>query len=566
MTIQWEHVGQPKFDRIVEALIHRMYVLNSEVRAIDGRGGDGGIDILVTQGQRKRIFQLKYFPGGFPAEARTRRKQIKRSFERAMDHSPYEWTLVVPCNLTPKEIEFIQGLNEEESVQISFMGRVELDSKLSAFPDLVDFFTRDQLLESAKIYNQEKAIMTGGPADLTDRVRNLGRVTDANDRDWTFDFFRTGNSVTRVLRAKHPHAHEVSPINISMHGKIREVPGLANVMDRSLGYGAGEAFTIPAEAVERLTVEGPEWLTESYEGVEVTWSPVPHPLKDRARVELHFTDNAEVITASHVGKMQHCGSGAKGFSLKAVFHEVINLTFLFAYDGEKSSLQCALNVEDAEVSNVIRAAALNKELNKNNILKVSIDGNHLGTVSFHQSSPDEAAERIADISEWEALASDLDVVQRHCGIYFPMPTFISAKERVFLRVARLLIDGSCVVHPEIRTLTTTLNGNESPELRELFSDTPHAIKAEFESTSIYVAGRELSLGRATVFHPEVYTVNRMELRSSLAQGRLAGARLGLRPKDREYFRIFLPERWPDMEKHLVVTPWNLPGVSEPGTR
>jgi hypothetical protein len=46
MAIEWERIGQPQFDRIIEALVHRLYEATAEVvHPVNGRGGDGGIDI-----------------------------------------------------------------------------------------------------------------------------------------------------------------------------------------------------------------------------------------------------------------------------------------------------------------------------------------------------------------------------------------------------------------------------------------------------------------------------------------------------------------------------------------
>jgi hypothetical protein len=69
MAIEWDRIGQPGFDRIVEALVHRMYDASALVEVVNGRGGDDGIDIKVTHQSRVRIFQLKYYLDGFPTAA-----------------------------------------------------------------------------------------------------------------------------------------------------------------------------------------------------------------------------------------------------------------------------------------------------------------------------------------------------------------------------------------------------------------------------------------------------------------------------------------------------------------
>lgn len=44
-ALDWDTIGQPLFDRIIEALVQRIYGEDWDVRPIDGSGGDGGIDI-----------------------------------------------------------------------------------------------------------------------------------------------------------------------------------------------------------------------------------------------------------------------------------------------------------------------------------------------------------------------------------------------------------------------------------------------------------------------------------------------------------------------------------------
>ncbi|MEU6346836.1 hypothetical protein ABZ883_38495 [Streptomyces sp. NPDC046977] len=178
MAIEWDRIGQPVFDRIVEALVHRLYDQTAQVRAVNGRGGDGGIDIEVRSGSRLRIYQLKYYVDGFPTSIKGRRASIKRSFARAMAHHPYEWVLVVPCTLSPGERAFVEELAAGRGVETRVMDRAELDDRMAAHSDLEASFTRDPLLEAAKIYGQEKAFLMGGDRDLGERVTALGTVVD----------------------------------------------------------------------------------------------------------------------------------------------------------------------------------------------------------------------------------------------------------------------------------------------------------------------------------------------------------------------------------------------------
>ncbi|WP_406387610.1 hypothetical protein [Streptomyces sp. NBC_00887] len=51
MAVEWERIGQPLFDRIVEALVHRLYDAEATVEVVNGRGRDDGIDIKSPAGR-----------------------------------------------------------------------------------------------------------------------------------------------------------------------------------------------------------------------------------------------------------------------------------------------------------------------------------------------------------------------------------------------------------------------------------------------------------------------------------------------------------------------------------
>ncbi|WP_455711183.1 hypothetical protein [Streptomyces nigra] len=270
MAVEWDRVGQPGFDRIVEALVHRVYDATARVEAVNGRGGDDGIDIKVTHGSRVRVFQLKYYPDGFPTTAhKGRRKSIRQSFARALQHQPWEWILVVPCTLTTAEREFVTSLAAGQAVRVGVWDRAKLDGLLATHADLEASFTRDQLFEAAKVYGQERALLMDGVRDVSARVTALGRQVDGLDDHWTVDFARQGKTVVHTLRAKHPRAHEVSPVEITLTGNGPLTPDLAQAVRRSLGFGLPEEVVLPRGAVESLTVSGPEWLSGEHRDVEV---------------------------------------------------------------------------------------------------------------------------------------------------------------------------------------------------------------------------------------------------------------------------------------------------------
>ncbi|GGY18934.1 hypothetical protein GCM10010358_82430 [Streptomyces minutiscleroticus] len=317
MAIDWDRIGQREFDRHVEALLYRMFNGSAgKVIAVNGRGGDDGIDVQVSTDAGIRIFQLKYYPDGFPGSVKGRRSAIKKSFTRAMKHQPVEWTLVVPGTLTPSERSFVDRLAQGHAVTVSVLDRPGLDNGFADFPGLEATFTRNQLREAARDYNQEKALLLSGD-DLVERVRALGARADTVDEDWTWDFERRGDLVVRTLREQHPLAHKRSPITMRVVGRATEMnTDLTAALNRALGFGIAEEVTLPPHVLESLTIEGPEFIAQRITDATLTWKPVNPTASVGATAEVSFLTSENTVAARYSGRLHAVGSGGLGASIE----------------------------------------------------------------------------------------------------------------------------------------------------------------------------------------------------------------------------------------------------------
>jgi hypothetical protein len=562
--INWDHLTQPLFDEIVEALLDRIYdVPGTEVHAINGRGGDGGRDVVVRQGDRLRIFQLKFFRDGFPSQNRTRRRQIAKSFQTATQHDPYGWVLVIPGNPTPGERQFVEGLGTAyPQVKIRIMGRKELDSHLAAQPDLVAYFTRDQAREAAIIFGQEQAVLEGGLPDLTDRLQRLARVADTLDPNWGVDIEVTGETVRHTLRAKHRYAAVRSPIELTVQGTFGPEHGaLAQAIRRSLGFGAAEPFTLPPEVVEALTVTGPAWLAGSEGGVEVTWTPARRLPETPSAAQLRMIDDADHTMSSHQAKVLHAGSGPLGYSLEMDFYGLATVTLLFG-SGHKSEMTGQFTFTQALPVLVQQAVRLFGDLHTCAAVEVELDGEVVGRLTCVPNRLDEQTAK--ELAVTEMTADDLAIVQNHCRAFFLVPHDLSLDDRIALRVAHLLVEGHCVIHPRANVYTATLNGRFDEAMRGMFAvDGPVSITVEADLT-IEVAGHRLAIGRAMLFHTQVEIRDKTELLAALKAGRAAGRQMRLAPLNGQSFRVFLPAAQVGREDEpLQVTGWGLPALDGP---
>lgn len=414
MAVEWDRVGQPAFDRIVEALVHRVYEASARVEAVTGRGGDDGIDIKVTHGSRVRIFQLKYYPDGFPTTAhKGRRKSIRQSFARAVQHRPWEWILVVPCTLTTAEREFVTSLAAGQGVRVGVWDRAKLDGLLATHADLEASFTRDQLFEAAKVYGQERALLMDGLRDVSARVTALGRQADGLDDHWTVDFARQGKTVVHTLRAKHPRAHEVSPVEITLTGNGPLAPDLAQAVRRSLGFGLPEEVVLPRGAVESLTVSGPEWLSGEHRDVEVRWQPADKvPLAETA-VEVAFFDG-EHVTACYPGTLAHVGRGSVGRSVRVDLAGGSLELMIPAASGASASLRFTFSLEKLDPAAGLRLLRIYQRIAAGGAFEVRASAGAIGGGEL-PPRPEAARQEAAQLHSY---IEDLEAVQRHCEQYF----------------------------------------------------------------------------------------------------------------------------------------------------
>ncbi|MGW6628408.1 hypothetical protein ACWGBN_11185 [Streptomyces anulatus] len=167
------------------------------------------------------------------------------------------------------------------------------------------------------------------------------------------------------------------------------------------------------------------------------------------------------------------------------------------------------------------------------------------------------------MAELRRYVEDLEVVQRHCEQYFPVPTGLSPTDRIALRMARLLVDGQCVISPFLPRMSFTLTGEDSPGLRALLSGEQRSMWCSTEEFAVTLAGRRLRLGPVLVFHPRVATEQEDGQRAlaALDAGRGDGCKVTVRPADGERFRMLLQNAATSAEQ--VPVPLGLPGFPEP---
>lgn len=562
-VIHWKDLDRAEFETAVEALLARMYASSDHFQIPNGRGGDDGIDAIVVQGNRNTIFQLKHFPEGISGGFRHRRRQITQSLEAAVAHAPTDWVLVVPCTLTRSEHAFIQQIETTHPVRKRVMDLPALNSEMAKLPDLVNYLQRSDHLESrARLFKAEQAVLLGGVDDITDRMRGLQSVIDELDPHWTLSPSVDGTVVTHTIKAKHPRAAELSPINISFSASPPPGSEIADKWERVLGYGAHEAVTFTATMVSEFRVDGPKWLAGEREVAELSYFPIPNDGSKEVEVELLFLDTDQSLLASHTGRSRHLGAGDKGVSLDCVFYDCVTLKLGFPHNQQDDG-RCNMSVDisRADVPTMIEATNLILQLNTvGQSIKVRIDGHDLAKLMFGPST----SSWLEEVVYMHDLAEDLDTVQRAARARFPIPAEITQLDRVTVRSLRLMLDGKCVVHPQMTQTSFTLNGEKSEALIQALRGQGVMAISPGAGEHIRLLGRDLSLPQIRYVLVNPVVAEAESVIAALDEGTAAGMVVTFRLPAGEHVRMFMPDRWPDPNTPLAPTPWSLPGIEQVG--
>jgi hypothetical protein len=574
--LNWDTLGQPQFDRIVEALVRHRF--GEAVRAVNGIGGDEGIDIEVTISEGQLwILQLKYFPEGFGSVWRTRRPQISRSFKTASKHSPAKWTLVVPRVCTNSENKFVKNLNGgKKPPVITIIDRDDLDAWLADAPQIERWAHRNvtsELREMARDFGQEKAALLGGMPDLAARVNSLGRLADSADLDWKVGFASSDDATSVTIRPRHPQALERSPIQftVELDQLGEEHAELQQELLQTVGYAPSGRLRIPSEVVRSVRLSGPEFIAGDYPpgAVEIVSPPTGPRVGKHLEIRAFQGDD---LVATFEGRIVHAAPGTIGGSVEATFcsgHLHARLRVPHDIDAANDpspnfptpGLDLRLNYDTVRPSIVEDVLSTRRVLSFATRLDFLIDGDLVAKVAMN--GPRTADDYDKDLLAIEQFAYDLDVVQRHTNQFFDIPEEMRPGDRVNLRVARLLIEGHIVASPRAPVFVLGMTGTDTPEVRAALLE-PQSIVWPAGPYVVEIAGRELTIGDVYAVHPRATAINGDEAIAALNAGDGEGFQVRFRPGDDPYFYLTLASGPPEDIPRRYLAQWTLYGVEQPG--
>lgn len=557
--INWRTISETDFNEVAESLIVRDRTGEGMVaQAIDGRGGDGGIDIDVRverTGQLTEILQLKWFPEGFSKLFSPRKEQIKKSFERAMAHKPDLWTLVVPAKLTTNERKSVWALRKDRNVLIRFIDATSLDLLLAKYPDVHDWATREAGLDALSRVGREQSVLAK-PGNLASEALRLDQRADGISAYWGRSWSVKGGRYHEELYAKRPDAAEREPLSFVVETAFGpKDAALQKSFQESLDYGVVEPLVVPDHVVTSFTRIGPEWFAGTEDIAELRLLPSSSSKQElKMSATTYSAEDRRLNSLS--GRTSYITSGSAGGTLTCTFRGGLTQRWIFPLDrNQPCRVDMSFRPAGSAARDIQKAVRFLQSLPEAVRVAVSIDGNtsQLGVPEFVEPYEPSAA--------LQELIDDLAFIESHLNVAFEFPEVLpEALERVWIRVVRIMLSGGCAVLPDTNGFNVTLNGKQGIAESGLFGEGATLFIGNDEWT-IELLGEELFIGSVGIYHPHVGADDAPAHLAALRAGEAAGRRVHFRPNDNTPFRINSPARMKPADK-VVAEPWGLEGIPE----
>lgn len=568
--INWSQISEVDFNQVVEVLLLKMYDKKPyKTEVLRGAGGDGGIDVAVWLEDRVvKIFQLKYFPGGFTGGFRdSRRPQVRKSFETAWkNHAPDEWILVMPPDPHKNERDFVDGLVAGKDVDVDIWGQEKLAAALTDHPEVERAFLRDELVDVLRMISQEKAGLVGN-ADLSERIGDLLSLANTRSKYWDTTLITNGNVVFEDYVAKHPEAMEKEPIHTQLTLSFGpEHKDVAEQLQETLAYGLLNDFDLPGSAAS-FTRSGPSWVAPlpQMDIEKVRLSPAAFEKSEGSHpppVTLNVLDQHGFIRGRYEGRIAQRAKGSVGATLKCQFMNAVTLIFKLPWSQNADDGNCHLtfNASGGSVRDVHASIRMLRILRSGNKIEMYAGGGRLASLVLHALQDSGGSS-----DEWtESLVDDLCVIEQALGdVTFAVPDQTTRTERVEIRIARLLLEGYQTAMPPERSLTMTLSGGTDDGLERLLLE-GGAIWAQQPTTAVEILGGKYNLGAGYTYHPNVKAVDGERIWRDLKAGGGAGEKVRLKAADGTPFRVWLQTVTGSEEgSQPPYKPWGIPTIDDP---
>ncbi len=550
--IDWKSLPREEFERIVELLLLRECAApGRRVEVPDGRGGDGGMDVAVyddDSGELLEIYQLKYFPDGFAGNS-GRRTQISRSFTTAMGHRPRVWTLVTPGNLTPGERRSVGSLPHDYPVIIRSIGRVELDDLLAKHADVQSFAMRDAQREALQLVGRESAAMATAD-DLIEEAARIKSAGGALSPYWSPRITIDGGTQTLEWMPLRADSREKEPLTWQAQLDFTGHEPLRDAFGRIFDWGSDESLVLPPAVVRQVDRLGPDWFRGTDREVFLELGRSADDLNESVGLEL--ARGGELIS-SHTGTITYRASGSRGATIVMCLHGGLSITWVLPREmTARTTTQIKFDASGQTGRVARRAARFLDDLGASDRVDLVFEQGRVPLVVAGDES-------FSVDSYLSAFLDDLAVIEASCDVDFSVPDLVPVgEERIWVRVARQLLDGKHVAIPFIGKTNFVLSGHETDRVLETLSG-PHWVRKTIDSYKLTLLGVTVDLGRVSLLNI-LLVDNPEEVRAAISAGDPAGCRMVMRATDPP--RAYTVHRGFDDGPIPLVSRWDLEEFEE----
>lgn len=560
--VPFDTMGQPAFDRVVEALLTAEHTGDGyRAQAIDGRGGDGGVDVGVwdTSGRIVRIFQLKYFPEGFSGMWGGRKRQVKDSFDTAWKtHRPPRWTLVIPRNPTPEERTYVLGLREDRDVQMDIIGRAELDNLLGKHPHLLERFAADRTLRYLGILGRpEEALAHGRDISVViDRMQDRLQTQSEHWR-WAFGTDGHGNHYQHLV-ARHPEAHIAEPLTSTMTATFtKDDEDLRRRFDEAMRFGVAEAIVLPSSVVPSIRNSGAPWYEEERAVAEVHF--LPSDAGAGRDVTLVAEDANERRLGAIRGTVKRFAQGPDGGQL--VVDVIGGLTARWVLprgvDAEPQYVTFETSNSGEPARDVRLLTKFMSLIDDAHRVIIKLDGKDFA--GFNLTGGD----RHAPDPAFVAFLDDLVTIENELDVRFVYPADgVSASDRLWAATIRQMLRGFAVPMPQVDGYNVTLNGEYDDDLLKQLRGDGLSLLSVRKQFQVDLLGEEIYLNDVYIHQQYGLFEDGAEHAAALEAGTGKGRVVHVVGHENRPWTIYQPSRLRVAGTPIPVAGWEAAGLPE----
>ena len=524
MSIRWNEFEPAGYENMVSVLLSRIH---PNARRIDGKGGDGGRDVQIVSGQDAEIinaFELKSFTGRMTPG---RRNQVERSLERAVALRPSQWTLVVPIDPTPGEDNWFRGLGKKYRVPTEWLGKTWLDEKMSAFPDIRRYFlegAKDEVYRLLKDLREEQARITD-VHDAVGRARTLRERLNEIDPHYRYEL-STGTTAATTWPSDVVFSVRFTDVRIDVYPKylgaiadrpvtvkVKVVGGpRGEVVQNALDYGL--ETTIPAPLISSVTIDAPLGLGGDFNATEINLRPTNKKLDEPVTLAFKVIDGDRVLANCPVHLTEQTG-GLRG-----------SVT-----TGTDSTgwLQIRLKLNDVAGEMEIKFWLTPKPAMPAGLVPLfhwlrACRPPHDFAISFPGGPEIRDEIRTSHLIDDDLgrVVEDLAFLQNHSGIYWEMPSSLTAEEGQEIVIAATLLRGDSI--PLTWESFNMSLDQWSPKLEELVAGGPRPFMWEQDSW-LELEGVTIPIGRIRTYFESVRLADPESVLRALKSGSALDLRL-----------------------------------------